>query len=108
MLMVGKGLGLWNTTPICRRTMMGSVLYIAWSSSRILPETLALGINSCIRLMQRIRVVFPHPEGPMIAVRVFREKDRLMSFKTVCSPKEAEKFSILRHVLSLYWPPIWL
>src|SRR6266571_2170351 len=32
------------------------------------PSTLVLGIVSCIRFRQRIRVDLPQPEGPMIAV----------------------------------------
>ena len=43
MLMVGNGVGLWNTIPIRRRTSMGCIDRISWPLRRISPSTLILG-----------------------------------------------------------------
>ena len=37
------------------------------------------GYNSCIRLIARNKVLFPHPEGPMIAVIFFSAISALTS-----------------------------
>jgi hypothetical protein len=36
-----------------------------------LPSLRKLGITSFIRFRQRMKVLFPQPDGPMIAVTVF-------------------------------------
>ena len=42
--------------------------------------------------MQRIRVDFPHPEGPMIAVTARSSTSRLMSSIARFEPYHAERF----------------
>ena len=66
MLMVGNGLGFWNTIPTFLRWYMGSMLlsYRSWPSSNTRPSTRAFGVMSCMRFRQRRYVVLPHPEGP--------------------------------------------
>src|SRR5690348_18431000 len=46
--------------------------------------------SSCIRLRHRRNVLFPHPDGPMIAVTVWRGKGRLTSRTITFRWKSAE------------------
>ena len=41
---------------------------MSWLSMMILPVTLAIGMVSFMRLMQRRNVDLPQPEGPMKAI----------------------------------------
>src|SRR5512143_3908706 len=47
------------------------------------------GVRSCIRLMHRMKVLFPHPEGPMTDVTAFRPMSIVMSRRTWWSPNQA-------------------
>src|SRR5262249_1189536 len=60
----------WKTMPMRRRTCTGSTPgpYRFSPSSRTSPATPAPGTVSCMRLIQRMNVDFPQPDGPMIAV----------------------------------------
>src|SRR5665648_80041 len=67
---VGNGLGRWKTIPTCRRTATGSTSepYRSTPSIATFPSTRAPGMTSCMRLSVRMKVDFPQPDGPMIAV----------------------------------------
>jgi len=45
--------------------------YMSSSSSITLPSTLAPSTTSCMRFNERRKVLFPHPDGPMMAVTDF-------------------------------------
>src|SRR3989442_15944748 len=59
-------------------------------SRRTLPSALAFGIVSCIRFRHRIRVDFPHPDGPMIAVTWCSAKSIVMSWIAFFEPYHAD------------------
>src|SRR5216110_2541350 len=63
-------------------------------SSKTSPVVLAHGINSCIRLRQRSRVLLPHPDGPMIAVTVFAGNSSDTSRTARCRPNTAVSFTV--------------
>jgi hypothetical protein len=67
---VGKGFGRWNTMPTTRRTAVASTsgAYASRPSRSTLPSMRAPATVSCIRLIVRMNVDFPHPDGPMSAV----------------------------------------
>ncbi len=67
----GKGLGLWKTMPTLRLRSMMSKVSKGASSIRMRPSILTPSTRSFIRLKQRSRVDFPHPEGPMSDVIEF-------------------------------------
>ena len=68
---LGKGLGRWNTMPTRRRTVDR---IDTWRVDVLaVVEHLALrpgrpGISSFMRLKQRMSVLLPQPDGPMMAV----------------------------------------
>jgi hypothetical protein len=66
--MVGKGFGRWNTIPIFRRNVVVDMLKTSSPLSRISPCITISGYKSCILLIALSKVLFPHPEGPMMAV----------------------------------------
>jgi hypothetical protein len=82
--MWGKRLKDWNTIPVSRR--------ISWmfltSSLSSTPSTV-IRPRSCFsrRLMQRIRVDFPEPEGPMTTTTSCLPTRMLMSLRAMKSPK---------------------
>ena len=49
----------------------------------------AVGMNSCMRLMVRINVDLPQPEGPINAVTVPAAKSREILDKAWCLPNQA-------------------
>src|SRR5437867_8456244 len=59
-------------------------------SSRTLPSARAFGIVSCIRFRHRIRVDFPQPDGPMIAVTSCSAKSIVMSRIAFFEPYHAD------------------
>src|SRR2546426_3299549 len=61
---------------------------------RTFPSALAFGIVSCIRFRQRMRVDFPHPDGPMIAVTSCSSKSIVMSSIAFFAPYQADSRSI--------------
>src|SRR5882724_4517332 len=50
------------------------------------------GTSSCIRLRQRIKVDFPQPLGPMIAVTAFDAMSSVTSLMARFSPYQSERF----------------
>src|SRR5204862_6840137 len=50
------------------------------------------GTSSCIRLRQRIKVDFPQPLGPMIAVTAFDATSSVTSLMARFSPYQIERF----------------
>ena len=72
-MLLGKGLGFWNTMPTFRRRLTTSVFGVLMSSpSRMmLPSERAPGMRSFIRLRSLMKVDLPQPEGPMKAVTFF-------------------------------------
>src|SRR5680860_1731059 len=56
--------------PMWRRTVTGSTseayIFSPWYNTS--PDTTAPGTRSFMRLRQRIRVLFPQPDGPIMAV----------------------------------------
>ena len=59
--------------PMCRRTATGSTLPPVMSCPwyRIAPVIVKPGMRSFIRFRQRMYVLLPQPDGPMIAVTRF-------------------------------------
>ena len=59
--------------PMLRRTATGSMFDAQMSVSwyLIVPVCRKLGLRSFIRLKQRMYVLLPQPDGPMIAVTRF-------------------------------------
>src|SRR3990170_1179599 len=60
-------------------------------SRRTFPSTLAFGIVSCIRFRQRMRVDFPQPDGPMIAVTACSSTSIVISWIALFAPYQAER-----------------
>src|SRR5205809_2936399 len=58
------------------------------------PSTLVLGIVSCIRFRQRIRVDLPQPDGPMIAVTACSSISSVMSSIARFGPYQADSASV--------------
>src|SRR5947208_4490004 len=52
----------------------------------------AFGTSSCIRLRQRIKVDFPQPLGPMIAVTAFDATSSVTSLMARFWPYQIERF----------------
>src|SRR5215469_11920180 len=52
---------------------------MSWPSRSTCPVAQPPSDSSCIRLRHRRNVLLPHPEGPMMAVTVWRGKGRLTS-----------------------------
>src|SRR5437773_12254370 len=76
-------------------------------SSRTLPSARAFGIVSCIRFRHRIRVDFPQPDGPMIAVTSCSAKSIVMSRIAFFEPYHAD--SPLISIFAAVWvflPPV--
>src|SRR6266480_2195190 len=80
--------------PTRRRTIAGSTVLEYRSSPwrRTVPSTRVFGTNSCIRLRQRIKVDFPQPLGPMIAVTAFDVISRVISSIARFSPYQTDRF----------------
>ena len=79
----GNRLKCWNTMPTSRRT--SSIFFRSLVSS--MPSTMILPFwCSSSRLMQRIMVDLPEPEGPAMTMRSPRITFRLMSRSTWNSP----------------------
>src|SRR5512145_714868 len=60
-------------------------------SKKTSPACRKPGVRSCIRLRQRMKVLFPHPDGPMTEVTAFRPTSIVMSRSTWWSPNHALK-----------------
>src|SRR5512145_1887978 len=58
-------------------------------SKKTSPACRKPGVRSCIRLRQRMKVLFPHPDGPMTEVTAFRPTSIVMSRSTWLSPNQA-------------------
>src|SRR5467141_1157931 len=58
------------------------------------PSTRVLGIVSCIRFRQRIRVDLPQPDGPMIAETACSSKSSVMSSMAFLGPYHADNPSV--------------
>ncbi|KAJ06547.1 hypothetical protein M004_01925 [Pseudomonas aeruginosa M10] len=69
-MLLGNGLGFWNTMPTRRRSSATStpLAKMLWPSRRISPSTRQPSTRSFIRLKQRSKVDLPQPDGPMKAV----------------------------------------
>jgi hypothetical protein len=87
-MVLGKGFGFWKTMPTRARSRTGSRSrsFTSSPSSRILPSTRAPGMVSFIRLMQRRKVDFPQPEGPIRAVTARSGTSRSTSNRACLSP----------------------
>src|ERR1700736_4975246 len=96
--LVGNGFGRWNTMPISLRTDVGSISgsYTSWPSNSTRPCMRAPGTSSCMRLMHRITVLLPLPEGPISAVTLRGGAVRSTSSTTLWPPNHAVSFSMLR------------
>jgi hypothetical protein len=79
----GKRLKCWNTMPTSRRT---SAMFLMSLVSSMSLTTIWPCWCSSSRLMQRIRVDLPEPEGPQITMRSPRLTVRSMSLSTWNSP----------------------
>ena len=78
-LMCGNRLKCWNTMPISLRTLAAS--RVAWDRSVLLIRMLPFSAISR-RLMQRIKVDLPEPDGPHRTMRSPSRTVRSMPFRT--------------------------
>src|SRR6266404_7714807 len=80
--------------PTRRRTIAGSTVLEYRSSPwrRAVPSTRVFGTSSCIRLRARIKVDFPQPLGPMIAVTALDAMSSVTSSTARFSPYQIERF----------------
>src|SRR5579884_2689499 len=62
-------------------------------STQTSPPTRAPGMTSCMRLMQRRKVDFPQPDGPISAVTLFSSKSSVTSRIASFLPYQAETSS---------------
>src|SRR3954452_11699863 len=97
----GNRLKCWNTMPTSRRT--SSIFFRSLASS--VPSTMMRPCwCSSRRLMQRIMVDLPDPDGPQITMRSLLVTRRLMSRSTwkspyhLCTPIRSTATSVLRGV----------
>src|SRR5512134_1030786 len=60
-------------------------------SKKTSPVTRNPGVRSCIRFRQRMKVLFPHPEGPITEVTEFLRMSIVMFFSTWWSPNQAQR-----------------
>ena len=58
--------------PVNRRNFMVGMLEISFPFKIIVPVVSMFSYNSCIRLIARSKVLLPQPDGPIIAVTLFR------------------------------------
>ena len=79
----GNRLKCWNTMPTSRRT---SSIFLRSLVSSLSSTTILPFWCSSSRLMQRIIVDLPEPDGPQMTMRSPRMTLRLMSFSTWNSP----------------------
>src|SRR5438093_675643 len=73
-MVLGKGLGCWNTMPTSRRSATGSMPFenTETPSSRMSPAWRVCGISSFNRFTERKNVLLPQPDGPIRAVTARR------------------------------------
>src|SRR5437870_2459314 len=97
-MLFGKGLGFWNTMPMRRRSVTGSVSGAVRSSpsKRISPSIRAPGMRSFIRLKQRRSVLLPQPDGPIRAVIRWRGISMLISFSACDDPYQTDSERAVR------------
>ena len=88
--MRGNGFGCWKTIPTRRRRYTGSIFseWMSTPSSRIRPLIRNPGVMSCIRLRHRMKVLFPHPEGPITEVTECFPMSIRIFFSTWFSPNQ--------------------
>ena len=67
-MLMGNGLGCWNTMPTCTRSALGSVLNMSVPLNSTRPSVRTPSTKSHMRLNVRRSVDLPQPEGPMKAV----------------------------------------
>src|SRR3954471_20810845 len=58
------------------------------------PSARACGATSCMRLRQRMSVLFPQPDGPMMAITCFSGIVSVMSSSACFLPYQAESWRI--------------
>ncbi|CFO66557.1 Uncharacterised protein [Bordetella pertussis] len=82
-LMCGNRLNCWNTKPMPRRSvlMFTPLAWMSWPSMRMTP--LPMGSS---RLMVRMSVDLPEPDGSHTTSTSPRPTSRLTSLSTWCSP----------------------
>ena len=87
-IVLGNGLGRWNTMPTWRRSETTSIPgeNTDTPSSRMSPERRVAGMRSLSRLIERKNVVFPHPDGPISAVTARRGIGSVMSKSAWVAP----------------------
>ena len=89
----GKGFDFWKTIPTRRRrsTTSWSGRYTDSPSRTRSPSWRTFGMRSFIRLIERRKVDFPHPEGPMSAVTFLFGTPRSTSSSACVVPYQKEK-----------------
>jgi hypothetical protein len=73
-------------------------------SRRISPSIRNPGVMSCIRLRHRMKVLFPHPEGPITEVTEFFAISIRIFFSTWLSPNQL-LMSRISNTFSISIPP---
>src|SRR4030095_1801440 len=66
------------------------------------------GTSSCIRLRQRIKVDFPQPLGPMIAVTAFDAMSSVTSLMARFSPYQSERLFTSQVNRAALSPVVWV
>ncbi len=89
---LGNGLGRWNTIPIRRRSSTGSTdgRNTDSPSKEMSPLRRVPGSSSWSRLIERRKVDFPQPDGPIIAVTALGLASTLMSNSACLAPYQNE------------------
>ncbi len=94
----GNGLYFWNTIPMCFLSSMGSTSFelMFWPMTSICPVVIMeVSTRSFMRLIQRRRVDFPHPDGPMNEVTFFSGMSSEMFLRTSVLPLSYENETLL-------------
>jgi len=105
--LLGNGLGRWNTIPIRRRSSTGSTdgANTDAPSKAISPRWRVPGSSSWRRLIDRRKVDFPHPDGPMNAVTAFGLASTLTSNRACLAPYQKLKSRADSEPMSRTVPP---
>ena len=92
-MLLGNGLGRWKTIPIRRRRSTGSTEAPNTDSpsKAMSPLCRVCGSSSWSRLIERRKVDFPQPDGPISAVTALGFASMLMSKSACVAPYQKEK-----------------
>src|SRR4030065_1540837 len=99
-MLLGKGFGFWNTIPmrLLSSEISKPLEYIFVPLYNISPLTRNIGTRSFILLRHLMNVLFPHPEGPIMAVTDLAGISKFTFFNACFSPYQAFTSFILKAI----------